>query len=62
MAVAEAEVEVGVEDEVEDAAHDEGETAAGTTQEQALEIAVGIEEHCVTNVGSPVVSVLIAVV
>ena len=62
VAVADTEVELEVSVDVEVATQDEGVTTAGTTQEQALEIAVGTDEHCVTKVGRPVVSVLTAVV
>ena len=51
-----------VDVDVEVATQDEGVTVAGTTQEQALEIAVGTDEHCVTKLGRPVVSVLTAAV
>ena len=50
-----------VTDAVAEAAQAEGVTA-GTTQEQALEIAVGTEEHWEMKVGRPVVAVLVAVV
>jgi hypothetical protein len=45
VAVAEVEVGVDVGDEVAEAGQEDGVTAAGTMHEQALEIAVGIEEH-----------------
>jgi hypothetical protein len=61
-AVVDAEVELEVDVDVGVATQYEGVTAAGTTQEQALEIAVGTDEHCVTKVGRPVVTVLTAVV
>ena len=61
-AVGVAVAEVEPVEELKDATQDEGFTGAGTTQEQALEIADGIEEHCDTKVGRPVVAVLVAVV
>ena len=62
VAVVDAEIELEVDVDVEVATQDEGVTVAGTTQEQALEIAVGTDEHCVTKLGRPVVSVLTAAV
>ena len=62
MAVGAVDVALSEEADVEGATQDEGVEGAGTTQEQALEMAEGIEEHWLTNVGSPVVAVLVAAV